>query len=156
MESEGVIVDPETHADMVTIMQESTANVYQQHAPNSFARLFWDQQQEVSSKKTSSTMRWHPLMVKWCIYLHHLSSTAYEALRQSGCVSLPSQRTLRDYTHCARAEIGFSVATDRQLLDVLEVQTCSVWKKQVVLLMDEMHIKADLVYDKMSGGLCIE
>ena len=148
-------MDPETHADMVTIMQESTADVYQRHASNSFAHLFCDQQQ-LSSMKTSSTMRWHPLMVKWCIYLRHLSSTAYEALQQTGCVSLPSQRTLQDYTHCARAEIGFSVATDRQLLNAIEVQTCPVWKKQVVLLMDEMHIKADLMYDKMPGGLFIE
>ena len=106
--------------------------------------------------KTSSTMRWHPLMMKWCIYLRHLSSTAYEALQQSGCVSLPSQRRLRDYTHCVPAETGFSVATDRQLLDAIEVQTCPEWKKQVVLLMDETHIKADLVYDNISGGLFME
>ena len=93
-------------------------------------------------------------MIKWCLHLRHLSSSSYEALRKSGCVSLPSQRTLRDYTHYAKAEAGFSTAVDKQLIEVSEVATCPSWKKSVVILMDEMHIREDLVYNKFSGKSC--
>ena len=147
-EKSGVVVDPDMHNDIVSVMKEHTP---EKHPPDSFPRLFWDQQQQSSSVASSSAMKWHPLMIKWCIYLRNLSSSSYEALRQSGCIALPSQRTLRDYTHFASATTGFSVDTDQQLLQAMEIQSCPEWKKCVILLMDEMHIKADLVYDKFSG-----
>ena len=62
-------------------------------------RLFWEQQLEVASKKDKRGLRWHPLMIRWCLYIRYRSSGAYEALRESGILALPSQRTLRDYTH---------------------------------------------------------
>ena len=36
----------------------------------------------------------HPLIIKWCLYMQHRSSGAYETLRSSGLLKLPSQRTL--------------------------------------------------------------
>ena len=98
-------------------------------------------------------MRWHPLIIKWCLHFRHLSSSCYDALRKYGCLSLPSQRTLRDYTHYAEAKSGFSMDVDRQLIDAVKVGTCEVWEKCVIVLMDEMYIREDLVYDKVSGML---
>jgi len=63
-------------------------------------------------------------MIKWYLHLRHLSSSSYEALRKSRCLSLPSQRTLRDYAHYAKAEAGFSTAVDEQLIEASEVATC--------------------------------
>ena len=60
--------------------------------------MFWNQQFEAASRNKHG-MRWHPLMIRWCLYVQYLSSGAYEALRESGIIRLPSQRTLRDYTH---------------------------------------------------------
>ena len=94
-------------------------------------------------------------MVKWCIYLRHLSSKAYEALRESGCVALPSQRTLRDYTHFVKAASGFSTAVDQQLMEAADIHTCEERDKYVVLILDEMHIKQELVYDKQTGVLSV-
>ena len=48
---------------------------------------------------------------------------AYEDLRKSGCLSLPSQRTLSDYTHYASAKSGFSMAVDYQLIDAAQIKT---------------------------------
>lgn len=90
-------------------------------------------------------------MIKWCLYLRHLSSSGYEALKKSGCISLPSQRKCRDYTHYVRATTGFFTNVDKQLIAAAEIATCADWEKCVVLLMDEMHIREDLVYNKTSG-----
>ena len=147
-EKSGVVVDPDTHSDIVSVMKEHTLAIHNKYPVDSFPCLFWDQQQQASSVASASSMKWHPLMIKWCIHLRNQSSSSYEALRQSGCISLPSQRTLRDYTHFAIATAGFSVDTDHQLLQAMEIESCPEWKKFVVLLMDE---KADLVYDKFSG-----
>ena len=81
------------------------------------------------------------------------SSGAYETLRDSGCIKLPSQRTLRDYTYYAKASIGFSKEVDEMLIDASGVKTCPERNKQVILLLDEMHIREDLVFDKHSGRL---
>ena len=90
-------------------------------------------------------------MIKWCLSIRHASSRAYEAIRSSGCITFPSQRTLRDYTHYARVNSGFSAAVDQQLIDIAQISTCDERKKCIVLLMDEMHIREDLVYDKATG-----
>lgn len=94
-------------------------------------------------------IRWHPLMIRWCLFLRHQSSKAYETLRQSGCVHLPSQRTLRDYSHCVRAGAGFSDDVDQQLLK--SIKSSSSTDKLFILLLDEIHLKEDLVFNKQTG-----
>ena len=153
IEKDGIVVDEATHSDLKTIVNESAKKATDLFPDGSFQQLFWEQQQQASSVKDSRSMRWHPLMIKWCIYLRHLSSGAYEALRSSDCVKLPSQRTLRDYTHYMRALPGFLADVDEQLIEAAKLSTCEEFQKYVVLVMDEMHIKEDLVYDKHSGEL---
>ena len=72
-------------------------------------------------------------------------------MRQSGCIKLPSQATLRDYTHYISAKIGFSTDVDQNLHDIAFLS--NELNRYVVLLMDEVHIKNDLVYDKNEGCL---
>ena len=66
-------------------------------------------------------------MIKRALYLHHQLSAAYETLRSSGCVALPSQRTLRDYTHHLKACVGFSDEVDRELMNAPEVAEVEEW-----------------------------
>lgn len=81
-------------------MSKEEHNVETRYPVDSFQHVFWKQQKESLAKqgKSRNGIRWHPLMIKWCLYLRHQSSKAYDTLRDSGCVSLPSQRTLRDYS----------------------------------------------------------
>lgn len=106
--SVGVSLDDGTTSDLDIIMEEEEGRVKQAYPEGSFQRIFWDQQKQVNSRQHATSRRWHPLMIKWCISLRHQSSRAYEMIRQSGCIHLPSQRTLRDYTNCVRAKAGFS------------------------------------------------
>lgn len=115
-----------------------------------FQKLFWEQQIEAARKKGKQGMRWHPLMIRWCLYLRYQSQKAYETMRQSGII-LPSQRTLRDYTHCVNGNPGFSSEVDEQLCLSVGLDKYEDWQKHVIILMDEVHIKEDLVFDKHSG-----
>ena len=54
----------------------------------------WEEQTKASGVINPRARRWHPLFIKWCLYLRHLSGKAYELVRDSECVQLPSQRTL--------------------------------------------------------------
>ncbi len=81
------------------------------------------------------------------------SSGAYELLRSSGCVKLPSQRTLRDYTHYVQAGNGFSNEVDQMVANAAQIESCPEREKHVILLLDEMHIRQDLVFDKHTGAM---
>lgn len=98
-------VDEETASDLADMITQEEEAVKRAYPEDSFQMLFWKQQKE-ASERSSKGMRWHPLFIKWCIYLRHQSNKAYETLRDSGCISLPSQRTLRDYTNCVKATAG--------------------------------------------------
>ena len=149
---EGVSMDADTTADLHAVMEEENINVAKQYLENSFERIFWDQQREASSK-SSKGMRWHPAIIKWCLYLRYQSSKAYELVRNSGVIKLPSQRTLMDYTHCVKSDTGFSTNVDLLLMQANNMSSCSEHQKLVILLLDEMYVREDLVYDKHSGRL---
>lgn len=145
-------VDEGVHQGLRQVMEEESNSILKTFPPDSFQHLFWTQQLE-AAEKNPRQMRWHPLMVRWCLYLRHRSSGAYEALRESGCLKLPSQRTLRDYTYYTKAAIGFSKEVDKMLKEAAEISTCEPRQLYTLLALDEMHIREDLVYDKHSGAL---
>lgn len=69
------------------------------------------------------------------------------------CLRLPSERTLQDYTHYVEAKAGFSSDVDQLLIRASKVDSCPDREKYVLLLLDEMHIKEQLVFDKHSGTI---
>ena len=149
--TDGVYLDKELNSDVVQLMNDSTKEVHSFHKEGTFQRIFWDQQQTANSLKNSKSMHWHPLFIKWCLYLRHLSGKAYELLRNSRCIQLPSQRTLRDYTHYIKSQVGFSSEVDQALVNAANLS--DDLNKYVILVMDEIFIKSDLVYDKHDGSL---
>ena len=69
-------------------------NMYQKEATQDiedelFLKVFWMQQMKAASEKNKCSIRWHPLIIRWALYLHHRSSGAYETLRKSGVLLLP-------------------------------------------------------------------
>ena len=110
---------------------------------------------QAATKKNARMMRWHPLMIRWCCRydisksVTHVcnscrSSGAYEALRDSGCLKLPSQRTLHDYTHYTEAKCGFSVGVDIMLQKAAKIESCPEQEKCTILLLDEMYIREEI------------
>lgn len=117
----------------------------------SFRQLFWDEQIKALSKSNSKQIRWHPALIKLCLHLRFKSSGAYHALRSSGVITLPSERTLRNYTHWIKAGVGFQQAVDDQLLK--EMNVTEEKHRYIVLCWDEVKVKEGLVFDKHSCEL---
>lgn len=150
IQKESLPVDNMLHSDLLAIMNQNVPSTGDDQ-PNNFKEIFWKQQLQAFAKRNPKSIRWHPLVLKWCLYLHHKSSGAYETLRNSGVILLPSGRTLRDYRHFAPVSTGLSSATDQQLLDL--AQKTSPLAKNVVVLIDEMYVKEGLVFDKSTGAI---
>jgi len=85
---DGIHLDQQLHSDMKQMISDSTDQIHHTYQPDTFQYLFWEQQRKASSLQDSHSMKWHPLIIKWCLYLRHLSSKGYETLRQSGCIKL--------------------------------------------------------------------
>ena len=98
----GVTVDDVLHSDLKEVMQKEADKVYAAYPEESFQRLFWEQQQKAASLKDARSMKWHPLIIKWCLYLRHSSGKAYKLLRKTGAVSLyhPSSHCMTTLTMC--------------------------------------------------------
>ena len=88
------------------------------------------------------------MMTRWCLYLRHGSSGAYETLCSSGILKLPSQHTLRDYTYFVKGAPGLSKEVEMLLMEAARVDCCEEYEKCTLLLLDVMHIHNNLVYDK--------
>ena len=149
MKADSVTVDQSTHNDLLAIMSAQKDI----GSSDNFSSIFWQQQLKVAKLSKKSGMRWHPAMIRWCLYLHHRSSGCYATLRNSGVITLPSERTLRDYRHCFSADFGFSASSDHQLCEAVKSQKPPNLAKYVTVVIDEMYIKAGLVFNKASGAL---
>lgn len=96
-------------------------------------------------------MKWHPFTLRFALNLKYLSTSAYRALSKSGIIHLPSERTLRDYTHWAKPHSGVSIEFIEELKRLLGDVSCG--QHHCGLLMDEMKIKKGLVFDRHMGNL---
>ena len=147
----GVILEPQMNDDLTTIMEEMSEDVEKMNPEQSFRRLFWEQQLQAIHAKDSRQVRWHPALIKWCLHLKFKSSSAYHALRNTGVLTLPSERTLRDYMHWIEGEAGFQASVNHQLIEEANVREEK--DKYVALVFDEMKVREDLVFDKHSCRL---
>ena len=146
---QGASLSKPIEEDIISIASAHHHKILKTYPDNSFQSIFWKSQIE---NRRAKGKRWHPVMIKWCLLLRHQSSNAYEMLRKSG-IQLPSQRTLRDYTHYYASSVGFSTELDLQLMDDVKFELLSGYQKFICVIGDEMHVKDNLVYNKFSGEL---
>ncbi|XP_053385111.1 uncharacterized protein LOC128550306 [Mercenaria mercenaria] len=152
IQKEGVVLSNTESEDLINIMEMSDKDIKESYPDeNSYQRIFWSQQQKYSKLKNKRGMKWHPMIIKWCIFLKSKSSTTYDALRQSGFIQLPSERTLFDYTSLVKKGTGFQPDIVNILMD--ETSKFDGHQRIVGMLQDEVRIKSDLVYNRHSGEL---
>ena len=146
-------VDPELHHDMVDLTKETSDTFNKQFPEGSFQRVFWEQQVANASKKGPKQYRWHPLIIKWCLNMRLMSGASYHAMRTGGFITLPSERTLRDYSNYIKTIPGIQYEVLKQLKEHSKVDELPESKRYVTILIDEIKIKEDLVYDKHTGNM---
>ena len=144
-------VDPQLSKDLISLF----SGCDEKDVPP-FMKLFWEEQQNYIAESKSSSIRYHPMVIKFCLSLASKSSSAYSDLRYdsktgSGILVLPSLRTLRDYKNYIRPRRGFNP----DIINDLSVKTkeFSPAERFVTILFDEMKIQEDLVWDKHTGEL---
>eukprot|EP00794_Sanderia_malayensis_P011563 gene11563-12758_t len=120
-----------------------------------FMKLFWQEQQNYL-RQSPSQIRYHPMIIKFCLALAAKSTSTYNELRfnkkeGTGAVFLPSLRTLRDYRNVIKPKRGFNKATTADLQN--KTASFTPPERYIIICFDEMKIQEDLVWDKNTGEL---
>ena len=154
-EQSSVTLDDSMSGEVLSLIEENKDEIGVTLPEGSPARLLWEQQKQALSAKDTKGMRWHPLIVRWCLSLKLKSPAAYRTLTESGFLVLPSERTLRDYTNYFKVRPGYQDEVDTELIRAASLAGDSSPPHQrcVILAIDEMKIHEDLVFDKHSSQL---
>lgn len=59
---EGVVVDEELHQDLTEMVKDNTPRIEEAYPPDSFARLFWEQQVKACTMKVRLLKIWWSLV----------------------------------------------------------------------------------------------
>ncbi|KAK3921460.1 Transposable element P transposase [Frankliniella fusca] len=114
--------------------------------------IFMQQQVKASQLRNASGMRWHPTMIRFALSVHLTSPAAYEMMRQTGMIKLPSSSTLFEYTHVEKVSEGIDETVIKSVADRLKAFK-EKHKKYHVLMADEIHISQNLVFQKSTGQM---
>ena len=144
LQKNNVEVDHELSNDLADIMTKAGSKV------TPFMNLFWQQQQKLFGSKATG-VRYHPMIIRFCLSLAAKSSSCYEELRNSKVLVLPSQCRLTDYRNAIKPQRGFQAEVVTELKNITE-QYFDM-QRYVIILFDEMKVSANLVFDKVTGEL---
>ncbi|XP_035690813.1 uncharacterized protein LOC118425822 [Branchiostoma floridae] len=155
VDTEGCTLNDSQHRFLQQILESSTAKdtmdtTFAKDTPQQF---LFQQQVERAKQHDARTMKWHPIMVRWCLAIYHSSPATYKFIRDSGFLFLPHTRTLDRYSKFTDPTSGFNPDVLKKLLEKAKIDELPEWKKNVTLLFDEMKVKSNLVYDKRTGEL---
>ena len=84
LQRSNIEIDPKLSDDFTQILDSSSAKI------TPFMSLFWQQQQKLFSKSATG-VRYHPMIIRFCLFLVAKSPSCYEELHNSGVLVLPSQ-----------------------------------------------------------------
>jgi hypothetical protein len=104
-------------------------------------------------KTPARQMKWHPLVIRWCLQMYSKSHYHYEDMRESGFLKLPSGRTLSDYKNYSSAKSGWQTS----MLETMKSRfvTMKIGKQGILggLFFDEVKIKEGLLFDPSTWEL---
>ena len=137
--SSSVSVDPKLDQDVKGIISTEGSKM------SPFMKLFWEQQQKAFNNNYNA-IRYHPMIIRFCLSLAAKSSSAYDELRDSKVLTLPSRRTLRDYRNAITPKVGFN---EEVIAELSRTTSCLQGVQRFIVLgFDEMKVQSKLVIDK--------
>ena len=138
-----VPIASELHSDLLTILSGQSLDSFP------MMKIFWKQQQKAMACGNARQMRWHPMMIRFCLSLAIKPPSAYDAFQN--VPYLPSRRRPRDYENIIRPQAGFSPQVITELIS--QTKAFSGIQRYIVLLFDEIKIQSNLVFDKHTNEL---
>ena len=143
IKTNGVKAQKSQHELFASIIQTNNLE-FEEDSPQ---WLLWQQQKEQASKRNSKGMRWHPLIIRWCLSIFHTSPAAYKQLasKKLQFINLPHINTLKKFTKFTTPTSGFNPDILERLIEDSNLASLEDFQKNVVLIFDEMKIKFDLV-----------
>ncbi|XP_012566352.2 uncharacterized protein LOC105850424 [Hydra vulgaris] len=144
IDSKGITIDDGFVDDLNQIMSSN----YEKATP--FMKLFWDQQKKMCNKNFGS-IKYHPMIIRFCLSLASKSASAYDELRSSNVLTLPSRRTLRDYKNFIRPKAGLNPPVIEEL-NKISINLVG-YQRYVTLSFDEVKIQEKLVFNKHTGDI---
>lgn len=139
----GVEIDPVLSKDFEDVLLQNEKNI------TPFMKLFWEQQK--LARSSNGSIRYHPMMIRFCLSLVSKSAATYDELRSTGVLTLPSRRTLRDYKNAIKPSAGFNHKVVNELIKL--TKDYNTYQRYIVISFDEVKIQENLVFDKYSGEL---
>ena len=146
----GVSLHPHDSEDIASLTTDISDHITKSFPVDSIQRIFWEQQMKYNAVNKKQ-MRWHPYMIRFALNLKYASTAAYRAVQQSGVISLPSERTLRDYTHWLSIKDGPQSEALQHVQECMNLTSDS--EDYFALSMDEMKIRSGLFFRKHTGEL---
>ncbi|XP_034243469.1 uncharacterized protein LOC117646547 [Thrips palmi] len=147
LDMEGIDIDTQLSKDLKTILENNKLSQVQ--------RIFL-QHQIRCSKVTSKTcvvcktcMRWHPILIRFALYLISTSPVAPDTVRQSGLIRLPCGRALFDYS-----SIYKPVASNKNIAATKVKGLKEPYERFHCLIFNEITTSQNLVFSKETGELC--
>ena len=141
---QGVDLTEEDSSDIERVVD----GAYKAFSPESFEHLLLQQQKKFNSLSKKSSMRWHPLIIRFALHIQYSSSAALGQF-----LKLLSTRLLRDYTHWTKFQVGISASSIQCLMKEMIHEGLNPEGLKVGIIIDEMKIKSGLVFSKSSGML---
>ena len=144
IEQQGIGISESLEKDILKIMGGQSLEA----TPH--MKFFWQEQMKLL-QSAKMGRRYHPQVIRFALSIHGKSPSAYRELRDSGALILPSERVLRDYKNYFKPKAGIN----KENVETLREKTSSFTPVQryVAVVMDEMKIQSNLVFDKVSGEL---
>ena len=144
-------IDDGLSADLIKIMSNA-----EKSEVSPFMKFFWEEQQKYINVSCKTSIRYHPMIIRYCLALQAKSAAAYNEMRfdektGTGFVVLPSQRRLRDYKNYIHPKQGFNHEIINELKN--KIKDFSDIERFMVILFDEMKIQENLVWSKHTGDL---
>nr|XP_026693588.1 uncharacterized protein LOC108950141 [Ciona intestinalis] len=87
-----VTVDEDTHNDIIELYHKENDEM------NDWQKMFFSNQCQ-NAKTSPKQRRYHPDVIRWAIELYARSPAAYNQLKTSGVLTLPSSKTLQQYRY---------------------------------------------------------
>ena len=139
LNTESIQVSKDLNLELKEIIDNSD-NPFHEETPMG---LLW-QQQKQQAKGKSKAMRWHPLMIRWCLSICHTSPAACRNItgNRNKFLVLPHVNILKKYINYTTPSSGFNKDVIEKIIIDSNLSQSHGYQQNVSLAFDKMIIQS--------------